>query len=138
MGYTMTGLAPALKAYAAARGKPLREVIPERLSRSGTYADVFASTDRRGGLIPFADSSGSGRQVNTLSAAFLAYCCPKSQWVSLFRQSLATEKGKMPYFDLLAWSLEKDIPHARRTPSRSRSFPTCVSFRPCECWNRRQ
>jgi len=116
LGYTMTGLAPALKAYATARGKRLRELIPERLRRAGAYADVLASTDRHGGLIPFADSSGSGRGVNELSLAFLAYCCPESQWVSLFRQALATEKGHMPYFDLLAWSLEREVPPAAPAP----------------------
>ena len=126
MGYTMTGLAPALKAYAAVRGKPLREVIPERLSRSGAYADVFASTDRRGGSIPFADSSGSGRRVDMLSSA-LAYRCPKSQWARPLPAVAGDGEGKDALFRSAGLVAGKRRPHAAPPPKSFTELPDmCV------------
>ena len=105
--YTLACAVPAFAAYAGARGKDLKSIVPAKLAKVGAYADAFISTDRRGGLVPFSSGQGEGRAGGLDAIAFMAAICPDSQWVTLFR---GRTKDRMPSDNLIIWSLEEKIP----------------------------
>ncbi|OGV35424.1 MAG: hypothetical protein A2020_06745 [Lentisphaerae bacterium GWF2_45_14] len=105
--YTLACAVPSFVAYAGARGKDLKSIVPAKLAKVGAYADAFISTDRRGGLVPFSSGQGEGRHGDLTGVAFMASLCPESQWVTLFREKL---KKDMPSGGLIVWGMENKIP----------------------------
>ena len=90
-GYTVRNVRPSLEMYATVRKKPLPEVVPAKMKNLGKFADVFISTDRRGGLIPVGAGQGDGRfSCDADVCQFLAILAPESQWVTLYRKQIGT------------------------------------------------
>ncbi len=105
--YTVGSIQPALQMYANARGKKLRDVIPEKMKKLGAFGDTLVSTDRRGGLIPFSSSQGEGRHGAVTTYQFLAAIAPESQWARLYHDRLA--KNRL-ISDLPFWAMRGDVP----------------------------
>lgn len=110
MQYTISAVANSLNAYSSARGLPIKSIMPEKLEKLANYGDAFISTDKRGGLVPYSSGQGECRGVTLDAQAFLAYICPESQWVTLFRNTLGKMKSKMPGSSLAVWIMENKIP----------------------------
>ena len=82
--YFINCIQPALERYAYARKMPLHKIIPQRLQALGKFGDAFASTDRRGGMIPVSSGQSNSRDVSVATALFLANLAPESQWANVF------------------------------------------------------
>lgn len=105
--YTVSSIQPSLQMYANARGKKIRDIIPEKMKKLGAFGDTLISTDRRGGLIPFSSSQGEGRHGPVTTYQFLAAIAPESQWTRLYHDRL----GKVTMLaDLIFLSMRNDVP----------------------------
>ena len=87
-GYTLSSVQPILEMYSNARKKPITEIMPQNLQNLGKFADVFISTDRRGGMVPISSGQGNGRGAMLSTVQFLAICAPDSQWVRLYNNMM--------------------------------------------------
>lgn len=103
--YTLGQALPAVSAYARVRGGAVHRTVPPELAASVRYAEVLATSDRAGGLIPLCDIN-EGRSSHfplwPEVLAQLATLFPESPWVPLWRARLAELDGKMPG-SALAW-----------------------------------
>ena len=109
-GYTVRNIRPSLEMYAAARKKPLSEVVPAKMKNLGNFADVFISTDRRGGMIPVCAGQGDGRySCDAEACQFLAILAPESQWVTLYRKQVETPE-QLWKCDLSAIARHSQVP----------------------------
>lgn len=86
--YTLSNAQPILEMYSSVRNKKMSELLPPRLKKLGAFADVFISTDRRGGLIPFSSGQGEGRHASVMTYQFLSLLAPDSQWTTLYHDKI--------------------------------------------------
>ncbi len=86
--YTLSNAQPILEMYSSVRNKKMSDVLPPRLKKLGAFADVFISTDRRGGLIPFSSGQGEGRHASAMIYQFLSLLAPDSQWTTLYHDKV--------------------------------------------------
>jgi hypothetical protein len=97
--------------YARARGKQLRDIIPDSVRLTGDFGAAVLSTDVEKDVIPICDASSRLEQE---ALAIMALALPQSDWVTMFRKSLARTQGMAD--TLLACKLEADIPAAGPAP----------------------
>ena len=106
--YTLTSVQPILEMYSVARRKTLAEITPECLKNLANFADVFASTDRRGSMIPVSSGQGNGRGTLSTLAQFFAIVAPESQWVKLYHDAVGPETWVNDIFFLNRMSLVRE------------------------------
>ncbi|MBX3751041.1 MAG: heparinase II/III family protein [Opitutaceae bacterium] len=97
--------------YARARGKQLRDIIPDIVRRTGDFGAAVLSTDADQDVIPICDARSSLEQE---ALAIMALALPQSDWVTMFRKSLARTHGLAD--TLLACKLEAEVPAAGPAP----------------------
>ena len=99
MSYTISVTAPLYEMYAHMSGKPLTEVLPENLSKSGGFADVICSTNRHPDRAIIASGQAHNwKSMRPLWAAFMAAAVPDSMWVNLYKRIGEDEMDKWyPY-----------------------------------------
>lgn len=95
----------SLYLYARARGMDFREVIPEIVKKTSTFAEALVSIDEGADVVPICDGNS---HCNQESLAVMASLLPDSQWVTMFNKSVV-RSGGMPS-SVFAWMLGKTIP----------------------------
>ncbi len=106
--YTLSSVQPILEMYSVARKKELADITPECLKNLANFADVFASTDRRGCMIPVSSGQGNGRGTLSTLAQFFAILAPESQWVKLYHDSVGPDTWVNDIFFLNRLSLVRE------------------------------
>jgi Heparinase II/III-like protein len=96
----------ALYHYARARGRNLRDLVPEAVRATSRFAEMLVSTDERGIMILVCDAM----YVNQEAAAWLAWLMPDSHWVSVYHNTLRRTGGRP--CSLLVEKLAREIPPA--------------------------
>lgn len=91
--------------YARARGRQLRDIIPDSVRRTGDFGAAVLSTDADQDVIPICDASN---RLEPEALAVMACALPQSPWVTMLRKSLARTHGMAN--TLMACILEADAP----------------------------
>jgi len=85
---TVSRACEMLQLFARARQQDLADVIPKKVTRTGNYAAVIASTLPGADVIPVGDS---GRTLGTEPLIKLASLAPDSSWLTLLHRKLAAK-----------------------------------------------
>ncbi|MBS0633116.1 MAG: heparinase II/III family protein [Verrucomicrobia bacterium] len=92
--------------YARARGKDIRPMVPPALYATARMAEVLVSTADNAQMIQICDAI----YIPQEGAAFLAWVMPDTQWVTIFRKSVARTGGQP--MTLLAQNLLREVPES--------------------------
>ena len=91
---TLQAVLPGLMAYARARGKNIREVLPERLARSGNFVAVMSAMEPASVLM---DGDNSNERFTGDAIALLAAFYPDDVYKRIAKGTLLQARGSTYY-----------------------------------------